>query len=83
MRHYNTLFCAGLLVLLCFGTDARAEEIGLEQFQKLHEELQTSEKEPWRQIPWNVSLLDAQNLAAKSQKPIFIWAMDGHPLGCT
>lgn len=38
---------------------------------------------PWRKIPWKISLLDAQNEAAKAKKPIFIWAMDGHPLGCT
>jgi hypothetical protein len=28
-------------------------------------------------------LLEAQRIAAEAKKPIFIWAMDGHPLGCT
>jgi len=28
-------------------------------------------------------VLDAQAAAAREGKPIFIWAMDGHPLGCT
>jgi hypothetical protein len=27
--------------------------------------------------------LSAQHSAAEQKKPIFIWAMDGHPLGCT
>ena len=29
-----------------------------------------------------VSLVEAQNLAAKEKKPLFIWSMDGNPLGC-
>ena len=28
-------------------------------------------------------VLEARQEAAKQKKPIFIWAMDGHPLGCT
>jgi hypothetical protein len=38
---------------------------------------------PWRSIPWELDLLEAQRKAVESSKPIFIWAMDGHPLGCT
>jgi hypothetical protein len=52
------------------------------EFKSLHQELQPAD-EPWRTIPWKIALLDAQRTAAKSKKPIFIWAMDGHPLGCT
>ena len=33
-------------------------------------------------IPWQVSLWDARIKAAKEGKPILIWEMDGHPLGC-
>ncbi|MBL67663.1 MAG: hypothetical protein CMO74_04290 [Verrucomicrobiales bacterium] len=52
-------------------------------FQKLHRELQPDPKATWRTIPWKTSVLDAQAEAARTGKPIFIWAMDGHPLGCT
>ena len=52
-------------------------------FRRLHKELQVSGKDPWRSIPWKISLLDAQRAAVSEKKPIFIWAMDGHPLGCT
>lgn len=54
-----------------------------ETFHSLHKQLQPSLSEPWRTIPWNTSLLGAQREAAKTRKPLFIWAMDGHPLGCT
>ncbi len=37
----------------------------------------------WRTIPWQTDLIDAQHLAVEQQKPLFVWAMDGHPLGCT
>jgi hypothetical protein len=60
-----------------------AEELTEASFRELHAELQPSPQEPWRTIPWKIELLDAQRAAAKQQKPIFIWAMDGHPLGCT
>ena len=53
------------------------------EFQKLHRELQPYPKATWRTIPWKTSVLDAQAAAAHEGKPIFIWAMDGHPLGCT
>lgn len=57
--------------------------LSLSDFNSLHRDLQPSEDEAWRKIPWETSLLAAQARAAAEEKPIFIWAMDGHPLGCT
>jgi hypothetical protein len=37
----------------------------------------------WRKIPWQTDLRDACRLAAEERKPIFLWAMNGNPLGCT
>ena len=59
-----------------------AEDISDAEFRALHKQLQPGD-EPWRTIPWKISLLDAQRIAVTENKPIFIWAMDGHPLGCT
>lgn len=33
-------------------------------------------------IPWLTSIWDARVKAAKEGKPILLWEMDGHPLGC-
>ena len=33
-------------------------------------------------IPWQTSLWQSRVLAAKLGKPILLWEMDGHPLGC-
>jgi hypothetical protein len=37
----------------------------------------------WTQIPWLTSLTEARKTAAAQGKPILLWEMDGHPLGCT
>lgn len=60
-----------------------ATELTKEKAAELHRQLKPSDDELWRTIPWKIRLLDAQQQAAKERKPIFIWAMDGHPLGCT
>ncbi|QEL16187.1 hypothetical protein [Limnoglobus roseus] len=33
-------------------------------------------------IPWHTSLWEARQQAASDGKPILLWEMDGHPLGC-
>jgi hypothetical protein len=53
-----------------------------EEFRALHERLKAPVDEAWRKIPWKVSLVEAQNQAVRERKPIFIWSMDGNPLGC-
>ena len=71
-------------ILVCLSaTTSMAAELTDAEFQKLHAELQQDTTALWRTVPWKTSVLDAQQAAAEEQKPIFIWAMDGHPLGCT
>ena len=56
--------------------------LGESDFKELHEKLRPPTAEAWRKIPWTTSLVEAQNQAARERKPIFIWSMDGNPLGC-
>jgi len=37
----------------------------------------------WLSIPWETDLAAARRKAAAQNKPIFLWEMDGNPLGCT
>ena len=75
---------ASLTPLSSAAGDALSEgALSESELRKLHRQLLPSETEPWRTIPWKISLLEAQRSAATEKKPIFIWAMDGHPLGCT
>lgn len=36
----------------------------------------------YAEIPWLTSLWEARKKAAAEGKPILLWEMDGHPLGC-
>ena len=58
-------------------------ELSEAEFSKLHDSIVDSKTAAWRSLPWRLSLLEAQKVAAEEKKGIFIWAMDGHPLGCT
>ena len=77
-------FGLGWLLLLAVGADlALSQDI---QLGDLHQRCSTicqPADAPWRSVPWQTDLLKAQHLAVEQGKPIFIWAMDGHPLGCT
>ena len=70
------------LMLLVFALFA-AGDLTVSEFRTLHRQLQPRQDEVSRTIPWKVSLLEAQRAAAREKKPLFVWAMDGHPLGCT
>ena len=41
-----------------------------------------ADEDTFEKIPWLTSLWDAREKAAKLGKPILLWEMDGHPLGC-
>ena len=37
----------------------------------------------WQKIPWRSQYWTAVVEAQAADKPILLWAMNGHPLGCT
>ncbi|MGI8922712.1 MAG: hypothetical protein ACR2HJ_01505 [Fimbriimonadales bacterium] len=45
--------------------------------------LPTAKEETWLQIPWRMDLTSARIEAQQSQKPMFLWMMNGNPLGST
>ena len=45
--------------------------------------LPTAAEERWLSIPWLTDLNDARRESAATLKPIFVWIMNGHPMGCT
>jgi hypothetical protein len=40
-------------------------------------------EERWLQIPWQRNVMRARVLAEREGKPMFLWVMNGNPLGCT
>ena len=71
----------GLLVLT--STTQAFEPIKPEQFSRLHALIKPqSTEEKFMQIAWGTNLWEARKQAARDGKPILLWEMDGHPLGC-
>lgn len=80
MRSLLSLFALGLFAAHAFAADP----VAAEKFADLQKVIRPSSSEDrWATIPWHVSLWDARKEAAKQGKPILLWEMDGHPLGCT
>ena len=77
--------CLVGLAWLLFGPGAAAlEPISQEQFARLQGLIKPgADEDRWANIPWLTDLWQARQLAAQQGKPILLWEMDGHPLGCT
>ena len=53
-------------------------------FEKWHAAVIPAKEElAWREIPWRPAFWDAVVEAQAADKPILLWAMNGHPLACT
>jgi hypothetical protein len=70
------------LIAPCLSPIQGGEELTEAAFHKLHQQLQPPRGELWRTIPWQLSLLDACEQAAKEKKPLVVRVRAGHPLGC-
>ncbi len=68
-----------ILLLLALGQDLTDET-----YEKWRDHiLPKADELQWRKIPWQPTFWDAVVLAQKEDKPILLWAMNGHPLACT
>ncbi len=43
----------------------------------------TTEELRWQQVGWRSTFWEAVQEAQTTDKPILLWAMNGHPLACT
>ena len=84
MRKFKVIFTAACVAAAAWSVaPARTYGGGISNavFDKLHKEL-SSAKEPWQNLPWQLSLVQACNEAAKENKPVYMLCRSGHPLGC-
>ena len=84
MRLLTASSCGLLASLLLAPVAFAADPVPSGQFEKVHKLIRPHEAEQkWEQIPWLADLWEARRQAAAQGKPILLWEMDGHPLGCT
>jgi hypothetical protein len=72
-----------LLALSLLARQTAPANLNAQEFAALHASIVPRDEEAWQTIPWQIDLLAARALAASAKKPLFIWSMNGHPLGCT
>ena len=59
-----------------------APDIDPAQFEALFASIKPVESElRWLEIPWLGTLREGRGAAATAKTPMFLWAMNGHPLG--
>ena len=76
------------VVLLCGPVTIRAEgdfQITSHNFDawRAHIRATADERAPLDSLPWQPSFADGLREGAAQQKPVLLWTMNGHPLGCT
>ena len=75
---------SALAVLAASAACPAAGPVAPGQFDRLRRLLRPQPAEQkWEQVPWLTDLWEARRQAAEQGKPILLWEMDGHPLGCT
>lgn len=73
-----------ILILLGLAATNGPGEISPSHFKELTALCTPGKSSPgWLELDWEIDLWKARQLAAAAGKPIFLWEMDGHPLGCT
>ena len=80
------MYLASLSVLVVMGT---AQGLVLPELTDANFEswkvyfLPKAEEAEFCEVPWRASFWQGVLDANKADKPILLWAMNGHPLGCT
>ena len=86
----RVLTLAGLLI--SFSADVRADEtvsitpvLSNDNYAawKAHILPSVQERVPLDTIPWRTTFTAGLKEAAIAEKPVLLWTMNGHPLGCT
>lgn len=78
----RTLFC--LLAFVLLSADGLAEELNEKTFAVLRDRIRPKTAEVcYQTVDWLPTFWDGVIVAQKEDKPILLWAMNGHPLACT
>ena len=80
------IFILSSLSLITFSAFASAKKDLTETERKTIWSLVNADKSEtiWKdKINWHADIWEARKIANREGKPLLIWEMDGHPMGCT
>jgi len=78
------LVCSIFATTLALNVASAVEPFSPQRFEQARSVIRPQKGEDkWEQIAWRTDLWEARKEAAAAGKPILLWEMDGHPLGCT
>ena len=79
------LGCAAALAPLALADDAPAiPALNAKTYARWLNYVRPSADElRWQRVPWRPTFWAAVTEAQAAEKPILLWVMNGHPLGCT
>ena len=72
--------------LFLFGCNTQREQFRLteQNYEMWRDYIKPTESDlMWASIPWRSSFQEGLIEANARQKPMLLWVMNGHPLGCT
>jgi hypothetical protein len=73
-----------LWVFLAAAAALSAQDLSDKTYEACRKHILPDETESrWEKIPWRGSYWDGVVDAQQADKPILLWAMNGHALGCT
>jgi hypothetical protein len=76
--HVQAAICAGMMLVSFCGAQVSAVHADLDK--QIASVLPTAEEDAWLNVGWQLNLMQAREQA---KKQLFLWVMNGHPLGCT
>jgi hypothetical protein len=77
------LWVVGSIPVAAMSLPAASDEFAIDWTDVERKVLPRADELEYRDIGWRVSLWEALKEAQREKKPVLLWAMNGHPLGCT
>jgi hypothetical protein len=62
---------------------ASADESAQSLEAKVASIMPTADEDRWLTVPWRASIMQARLEAQDLSRPLFLWIMNGNPMGCT
>ena len=78
------LIFAFLIFISCNNEEEVPFSLTEKNYKKWRDYIVPTEQDlAWTRIQWRTSFQEGLLEAGEKQKPMLLWAMNGHPLGCT